>query len=136
MSVPAIGNTLFRLFVTSVFSATAAELAEFQPIGRSLLILGRYVVSTFAILTLKHNIIAWHNLIRSLSVVSCPLSVVEAWLAAQLTTDNGPLTIDYSITSDTVPAPTVRPPSRIANRNPFSIAIGAINSIDICTLSP
>src|SRR4029079_12598373 len=93
MSVPAIGNTLFRLFVTSVFSATAAELAEFQPIRRSLLILGRHVVSTFAILTLKHNIIAWHNLIRSLSVVSCPLSVVEASLAAQLTTGNGPLTI-------------------------------------------
>ena len=35
-----------------------------------------------------------------------------------------------------MPAPTVRPPSRIANRSPFSIAIGAINSISIATLSP
>ena len=35
-----------------------------------------------------------------------------------------------------VPAPTVRPPSRIANRNPFSIAIGVINSISNATLSP
>jgi hypothetical protein len=60
MSVPAIGNTLFRLFVTSVFAATAAELAEFQPIGRGLLILGRRVIPTFTILALKHNIIAWH----------------------------------------------------------------------------
>ena len=76
MSVPAIGNTLFRLFVTSVFSATAAELAEFQPIGRGLLILGRHVVSTFAILTLKHNIIAWHNSIRSLYFVLCTLFFV------------------------------------------------------------
>ena len=31
---------------------------------------------------------------------------------------------DYSRMSVTVPAPTVRPPSRIAKRRPFSIAIG------------
>jgi len=36
----------------------------------------------------------------------------------------------------TKPEPTVRPPSRIANRIPFSIAIGEINSIFIVTLSP
>jgi len=57
--------------VTSVFAATAAELAEFQPIGRGLLILGRHVIPTLAILALKHNVIAWHFLIQSLSVVSC-----------------------------------------------------------------
>ena len=60
MSVPAIGNTLFRLFVTSVFAATAAELAKLKPIRRGLLILGRYVVTAFAVNTLKNNIIAWH----------------------------------------------------------------------------
>src|ERR1041384_1094752 len=42
----------------------------------------------------------------------------------------------YSIISATVPAPTVRPPSRIANLSPFSIAIGAINSISNPELSP
>ena len=42
----------------------------------------------------------------------------------------------YSRISVTVPAPTVRPPSRIANRTPFSIAIGAINSTESVTLSP
>ena len=42
----------------------------------------------------------------------------------------------YSITSLTTPAPTVRPPSRIANRSSFSIAIGVISSADIVTLSP
>jgi len=31
----------------------------------------------------------------------------------------------------TTPAPTVRPPSRIAKRKPSSIAIGLINSTDI-----
>ena len=36
----------------------------------------------------------------------------------------------------TTPAPTVRPPSRIAKRSPSSIAIGVISSIVICTLSP
>ena len=36
----------------------------------------------------------------------------------------------------TRPAPTVRPPSRIANRKPSSIAIGAINSTVISVLSP
>ena len=42
----------------------------------------------------------------------------------------------YSIISVTVPAPTVRPPSRMANRTPFSMAIGAISSTSRFTLSP
>ena len=36
----------------------------------------------------------------------------------------------------TTPAPTVRPPSRIANRSPSSIAIGVISSIYNWMLSP
>ena len=36
----------------------------------------------------------------------------------------------------TTPAPTVRPPSRIAKRRPSSIAIGAISSTVILMLSP
>ncbi len=42
----------------------------------------------------------------------------------------------YSRISEMVPAPTVRPPSRIANRNPFSIAIGVISLMVRLTLSP
>ena len=42
----------------------------------------------------------------------------------------------YSVMSVTVPAPTVRPPSLIANRSPFSIATSVINSISKFTLSP
>src|ERR1700739_4945635 len=38
--------------------------------------------------------------------------------------------------SETTPEPTVRPPSRIANRRPWSMAIGWISSISIWTLSP
>ena len=44
----------------SVLTATAAELAELKPIRRGLLILGRYVVPTLTLVTLKNNIIAWH----------------------------------------------------------------------------
>jgi hypothetical protein len=42
----------------------------------------------------------------------------------------------YSMMDATTPAPTVLPPSRMAKRNPSSIAIGAISSISIVTLSP
>jgi len=43
---------------------------------------------------------------------------------------------NYARISVTVPAPTVRPPSRIANLNPFSIATTVINSMLNDTLSP
>jgi len=42
----------------------------------------------------------------------------------------------YSTMLATTPAPTVRPPSRIANRSPWSIAIGVISSTVIEILSP
>ncbi len=42
----------------------------------------------------------------------------------------------FSSTSVTAPEPTVRPPSRIAKRRPFSMAMGVISSTLISTLSP
>src|SRR5690606_41503762 len=42
----------------------------------------------------------------------------------------------HTTTLATTPAPTVRPPSRIAKRRPCSIAIGAISVTTIFTLSP
>ena len=42
----------------------------------------------------------------------------------------------YWIISVMVPAPTVRPPSRIANRRPFSMATGVCSSISSEMLSP
>jgi len=47
-----------------------------------------------------------------------------------------PLQSNYAMTLLTTPAPTVLPPSRIANRVPSSRAIGAISSTSILTLSP
>lgn len=43
---------------------------------------------------------------------------------------------NYSIISVTTPAPTVLPPSLIANLSPFSIAIGVISSMLNLALSP
>src|SRR5262245_51967261 len=42
----------------------------------------------------------------------------------------------YSLIFVTTPAPTVRPPSRMAKRRPSSIAIGVMSSTFSCTLSP
>jgi len=52
--------SLLRFLVISVLSATTAELTEFQPVRRCLLILGRSVIATLTKAALKHNIIAWH----------------------------------------------------------------------------
>jgi hypothetical protein len=57
-----IDNELLGFFMISVLAATVTELTKLKPIGRGLLVLGRNVVSTFTLNTLKHNIIAWHNL--------------------------------------------------------------------------
>ena len=43
---------------------------------------------------------------------------------------------NYSMISATTPDPTVLPPSRIAKRRPFSIAMGVISSTVMLTLSP
>jgi len=53
---------LLGFLMVRVLAATATELAEFKPIGRGLLVLGRNVIPTLTIATLKHNIVAWHNL--------------------------------------------------------------------------
>jgi hypothetical protein len=44
--------------------------------------------------------------------------------------------LSYSTMLATTPAPTVRPPSRIAKRRPSSIAIGAIRFTTMAMLSP
>ena len=49
---------------------------------------------------------------------------------------SGHAAADYSTIADTIPAPTVRPPSRIAKRSFSSIAIGTISATSIVTLSP
>ena len=117
--------------VQPVAAAAATEFIKLKPVRRVLFILGRHVVALFALGALQNYVISRH--------IFSQLSVAGSRLPARifLATDNRLLTTDdYSTISETVPAPTVRPPSRIAKRSPFSIAIGAISSISIWMLSP
>jgi hypothetical protein len=128
----AIGNwqsaiSLLRFLMIGMLAATATEFTELKPIRRGFLVFSRNVVTALTFAALQYNIIAWH---KSFSPHSFPIA------NSQLPIGNRHLAIPYSLTSVIVPAPTVRPPSRIANRSPFSIAMGVINSISIATLSP
>jgi len=115
--------------------ALSAELLELEAIRRLLLVLCRDVIPVLALGALKRNVVSWHNpsSIADFTICDCRFHVLDG--QSQIANRQSPNRY-YSITSDTVPAPTVRPPSRIANLNPFSIAIGAINSIVNCELSP
>lgn len=104
----------------SVLAAPATKLAELKSLGRRLFVFRRRVITTLAFGALKHNIIARHNL------VPYDFKRRVLWDESARVSD-----LIYSTTSVIVPAPTVRPPSRMAKRNPFSIAIGVINSTSI-----
>jgi len=123
--------SLLRFFMICVLTAASAELFELQTIRSCLFVLRRHVIAALTITALQYNVIAWHKSYKSYRSY---LSYSSYWSHGTCGMKGTYAT--YSTTSDTVPAPTVRPPSRIAKRRPFSMAIGAINSISICTLSP
>ncbi len=104
------------LLVHRMLVAKATVLTVLHAFRVCAFILGQVVVATFAFTTSQHDSISGH--IQQLRVVYILLFFC------------------YSITSAMTPAPTVRPPSRIAKRSSCSIAIGMINSISIVTLSP
>src|SRR2546421_3806404 len=66
--------TLFRLFVSRVAAAAAAELPELQALRRRLLVLRRHVVAALALGALQHNVVAWHKSPSKISTVSSQLS--------------------------------------------------------------
>jgi len=101
------GQPLLGFLVQGMRPARRAILLERQFIGRFSLILCRSVVPVFTCFTGQGYNIPHSRLVSS-----------------------------YSIISLITPAPTVLPPSRIANRSSFSIAIGVIKLTSIETLSP
>ena len=126
-----IHASLLRLLVRSVLTAEAAVPTEFQPLGRLLLVLRRAVVAPLTVGARQRNDVSHGE--------SCRPSFLDLRPQPSLAKDTkveGPRTKVYSIISVTVPAPTVRPPSRMANRPPASSATGAINSPTISVLSP
>jgi hypothetical protein len=98
-----------------VLLAKFAILLKFQAIGSTGFIFCRGVIPVLASFTFQLN----NN-----SHFSFQLSA-NSWQP-----------LHYSIICVHTPAPTVRPPSRIANRISFSIATGVIKSTSIVTLSP
>jgi len=111
------GN-LLNFLVPGVLAARVAKLPGLHALGVLLLVLSRRVVAVFAIAALQRD-----DFSHDLSSFSYP--------ALDLRGEKR-----YSMISVTAPAPTVWPPSRIANRNPFSKATGVISVTSQLTLSP
>src|SRR5262249_30557999 len=71
------------------------------------------------------------------SQANADVLIINRHLLGPILRPSAPISaLNYFMILATTPAPTVRPPSRIAKRKPSSIAIGAINSISIEMLSP
>ena len=125
--------------VKSVGTTPAAVLLQRQPLARVRFALHCHVVATF-------TFVAGHRDGRSFVTrhIRSPLSGIRFPPAAPA--DCGERMTDSSNTPRvlptyfrilvTRPAPTVRPPSRIAKSRPSCIAIGLINSTVITVLSP
>jgi len=88
-------------------------LLQLQLVGRRLLVLGSRIIAAFTFAACQRYEITHRY--------------------RPFTRRAGP---GYSIISLTTPAPTVRPPSRIAKRSPSSMAMGVISSAETEMLSP
>src|SRR2546427_11863348 len=123
-------STLLRLLMRRLFVAPRAVLLPLGPLGMLPPVLGREIVPALTGGAFHDDVLPRH-----LWVLRCPSSVIRR-SGALRTTDNGRRMTAYFKIFVTTPAPTARPPSRIANRSCSSIAIGVISSIVIFLLSP
>ncbi len=131
---PPYADGLLRLPVHSMFSAHGTMFLQFKPLRVVAAVLAGRIRPALAVRAGKRH---------DHSDISCqdntPKSsasrVREAGCGGGLCPRRyyGPC---YSIILLMTPAPTVWPPSRIANRRPSSIAIGTISSALMWTLSP
>src|SRR5665811_2172317 len=120
-----------------ITTASWAELLEFQPTRIVSPILFRSVVTLAALSALHRNYRAVSlRLLRHYTSSFLGSPPMGELVRSRPETPAPPYFTRYSSMLVTTPAPTVRPPSRIANRNPSSIATGVISSTPICTLSP
>ena len=97
-----------------VLPTIRTELFHFQTFSCRPLVFSLAVIPVLAFAALELNNFTRHACLLPFSITSLP----------------------YETISVTVPAPTVRPPSRIAKRSPLSMATGVINSTSSATLSP
>ena len=113
--------------------APGAVLAPLHPLRVLPLVLIREEVTVFALGAFQNDLVS-----RQCSFLWLPAERRKVGTAEVLTRSVVPpfRRSSYFKILVTTPAPTVRPPSRMAKRSPSSIAIGVISSIVICTLSP
>jgi hypothetical protein len=140
----------FRLSMRRVLPAEAAELRELQPLGRLLLVLGRTVVPPLALLTSERDDVSHNKNPAGFGIRDSGSGIRDSGFGTRnesfecherITIRHesripNPTSRRYSRISVIVPDPTVRPPSRTANRPPFSSATGVISSAVIVVLSP
>src|SRR5438128_4380077 len=138
---------LTRLLVDGVALVPAAVLLHLDALAVVDLALHRDVVAPLAVLARERDLDAFLVLGHIYSLALCGARYVrrgrslagEFARSRSLTASGHPesrITTRYFSILTTRPEPTVRPPSRIANRNPSSIAIGLPSSTLISVLSP
>ncbi len=141
-------DALARLFVWRVRTAPAAVLLQLQALPGVGLALRRHVVAPLALLACevdRRPFVTCHCRVSSLPPPAegggrCPSGTEGGFLVSGGRCPSGTegdfLTTIYLMILVTRPAPTVRPPSRIAKRRPSSIAIDFPNTTVISVLSP
>ncbi len=118
---------LFCFFVGGMLTTKTTIFAEFQLLRSNLFILCCGVVSLLTLGASKGNDVSHRSSFSDASRALATFTADSArWHILYL----------YSIIALTTPAPTVRPPSRMAKRRPSSMAIGVIRFTVIATLSP
>jgi hypothetical protein len=130
---------LLHFLVAGMFTARIAKLPRLHSFRVLFLVLRRRVVAVLAIPALQRNDFS-HNLPPQLGkpcALTSPIISSNTRMHPRRTggTCRHPSPA-YSMISVTAPAPTVCPPSRIANRKPFSSATGVIKLTSQLTLSP
>ncbi len=113
--IPAQTTMLLCFAVRSMFLATRTVLIEFKTVRVIATVLFGCVIAFLAVATLKRDDRS------NVLLFGCHTNLP---------------TFSYSMILVTTPAPTVRPPSRMANFEPCSNATGTINSTVRFTLSP
>src|SRR5439155_463625 len=124
---PALPWPLLGLLMHLVPVAPRAVLFPLHAFGVLAPVLRREIVSAFADRALHDDVFPRHL------TSNAEVGTRKSGRAGPRSAFLGPRYFKILVTT---PAPTVRPPSRIAKRSPSSIAIGVISSIVIFVLSP